>query len=151
MTDDYKNIYERFYRLVDDASFFQLEESYAYELMSGWLHDAIGTLKIRKIFSEISLDDELMELTFTLSTSIDEQSDKDFVEKILSQFMVIQWLKPKVESVLNTAFILGGKEEKKIQSNYKTTIDRLDSLEVKLKKDIRDYGYEYNSYLSGGT
>ena len=133
MTYDYTDIYSRFYRLVDDPSFFKLDESYAYELMCGWLHDAIANPTIRKIFSKISLDDEIMKLSFSLTTSIDEESDKEFIE-----------------STLNTAFILGGKEEKKIQSNYKTTIDRLDSLELKLRKFIRDYGYENNSYLSGG-
>lgn len=150
MTYDYEDIYGRFYRLVDDQSFFKLDEDYVYDLMRGWLHDAVANPIIRKIFSEISLDDEIMELSFTLSNSVDEFSDKEFVGSVFAQYMVIKWLTPKVESTINTAFILGGKEEKKIQSNYKTTIDRLDSLELKLRKFIRDYGYENNSYLSGG-
>ena len=33
MTCDYEKIYSRFYRLVNDPKFFDLEESYAYELM----------------------------------------------------------------------------------------------------------------------
>lgn len=150
MTYDYEDIYDRFYRLVDDPSFFKLDEDYVYDLMRGWLHDAVANPIIRKIFSEISLDDEIMELSFTLSNSVDEFSDKEFVGSVFAQYMVIKWLTPKVESTINTDFILGGKEEKKIQSNYKTTIDRLDSLELKLRKFIRDYGYENNSYLSGG-
>lgn len=150
MTCDYEKIYSRFYRLVNDPKFFDLEESYAYELMCGWLHDAISDPYIRKIFSSITLDDEIMLIDFSLSTSIDEFSDEEFVISVFAQYMVIQWMKPKIESVLNTAFVLGGKEEKKIQANYKNNIERLDSLEIKLKKYIRDYGYEYNSYLSGG-
>lgn len=149
MTYDYEDIYGRFYRLVDDPSFFKLDEDYVYDLMRGWLHDAVANPIIRKIFSEISLDDEIMELSFTLSNSVDEFSDKEFVGSVFAQYMVIKWLTPKVESTINTAFILGEKT-KKIQSNYKTTIDRLDSLELKLRKFIRDYGYENNSYLSGG-
>lgn len=150
MTCDYEKIYSRFYRLVNDPNFFDLEESYAYELMCGWLHDAISDPYIRKIFSSITLDDEIMLIDFSLSTSIDEFSDEEFVISVFAQYMVIQWMKPQIESVLNTAFVLGGKEEKKIQANYKNNIERLDSLEIKLKKYIRDYGYEYNSYLSGG-
>ena len=149
MTYDYEDIYGRFYRLVDDPSFFKLDEDYVYDLMRGWLHDAVANPIIRKIFSEISLDDEIMVLSFTLSNSVDEFSDKEFVGSVFAQYMVIKWLTPKVESTINTAFILGEKA-KKIQSNYKTTIDRLDSLELKLRKFIRDYGYENNSYLSGG-
>lgn len=147
----YDCIYKKFYRLVGDPEFFKLKESFAYDLMNGWLHDAVGHPKIRKIFSEISLDDELMELTFTLDTSVDEISDNDFVQNVLAQYMVIQWLKPKIDNALNNAFIIGGKEEKKIQSNYKNNIERLESLEIGLMKYIRDYGYENNSYLSGGV
>lgn len=150
MTYDYEDIYSRFYQLIDDPSFFKLDETYAYEKMCGWLHSAIANPIIRKIFSKVSLDDEIMKLTFVLTTSIDESSDKEFVASVFAQYMVIKWLSPQVESALNTGFIIGGKEEKKIQSNYKTTIDRLDSLELKLRKFIRDYGYENNSYLSGG-
>lgn len=150
MTCDYEKIYSRFYRLVNDPKFFDVEENYAYELMCGWLHDAISDPYIRKIFSSITLDDEIMLIDFSLSTSIDEFSDEEFVISVFAQYMVIQWMKPQIESVLNTAFVLGGKEEKKIQANYKNNIERLDSLEIKLKKYIRDYGYEYNSYLSGG-
>ena len=150
MTCDYEKIYSRFYRLVNDPKFFDLEESYAYEHMCGWLHDAISDPYIRKVFSSIALDDEIMLIDFSLSTSIDEFSDEEFVISVFAQYMVIQWMKPQIESVLNTAFVLGGKEEKKIQANYKNNIERLDSLEIKLKKYIRDYGYEYNSYLSGG-
>ena len=111
---------------------FDLEESYAYELMCGWLHDAISDPYIRKVFSSIALDDEIMLIDFSLSTSIDEFSDEEFVISVFAQYMVIQWMKPQIESVLNTAFVLGGKEEKKIQANYKNNIERLDSLEIKL-------------------
>ena len=64
--------------------------------------------------------------------------------------MVIGWLKPQIENVINTARIIGGKEEKSIQANYKTNIERIDSLERKVRKFIRDYGYENNTYISGG-
>lgn len=150
MTCDYEEIYSRFYRLMTDSSFYKQDEDFAYNLMSGWIHDAISIPYIRKIFSSITLDDEMEELTFELENSIDEDSDKEFVLSVFAQQMVIQWQKPQIDNVINLANIIGGKEEKKIQSNYKSNIERLDSLEINLKKYIRDYGYEYNSYLSGG-
>ena len=45
--------------------------------------------------------------------------------------------------------MIGGKEEKKILDNHKDMIDRLESLENKLNKIIRDYGYLHNSYIGG--
>ena len=42
---------------------------------------------------------------------------------------------------------MGGKEEKTILNNYKNNIARLNSLENKLRKTIRDYGYINNEYI----
>lgn len=147
----YDDIYSYFYPLVEDKTFFSLPDDYAYDLMRNWLHKATGDPYIRKIFSSISLDDEIMTLTYTLTNSVDEVSDDDFVKSVLAQFMVIQWMSPKVDNVLNIANVIGGKEEKKLQSNYKTSMERIDSLKKSLRKFIRDYGYENNDYLNGGT
>lgn len=91
-----------------------------------------------------------MELTYSLTDSVDIDSDEDFVISIFAQYMVIAWMKPQVDSAINLARMIGGKEEKNIQNNYKSNIERVDSLERKLRKFIRDYGYVNNSYISGG-
>ena len=147
----YDRIFSSFYPLVTDKDFFNLPENYAYELMSGWLHSAVSVPYIRKIFNTITLDDEVMECEYKLKNPIDEDSDNDFVLNVLSQYMVIQWLKPKVDSQMNIARMIGGKEEKNLQANYKPSMERLKDLELNLRKFIRDYGTENNSYLSGGT
>ena len=147
----YDEVYSCFYPLVEDSTFFSLPDDYAYDLMRGWLHAAVGKPYIRKIFSSITLDDEVMTLTYSLTNSVDEVSDDDFVKQIFAQFMVIQWMRPKIDSILNIANIIGGKEEKKLQSNYKSNMERVEYLEKSLRKLIRDYGYENNDYLSGGT
>ena len=146
----YDVIFSRFYNLMDDSNFYKLPQDFAYNRMCSWLHDAASTPYIRKKFSQLILDDEILELTYTLIDSIDTNSDDDFVINIFAQYMVIGWLKPQIDNVINTARIIGGKEEKSIQANYKTNIERIDSLERKLRKFIRDYGYENNTYISGG-
>lgn len=145
----YDEIFSRFYQLIDDPSFFKLPQDYAYDSMKSWLHETIAEPYIRKIFSSIQLDDEIMVCTYTLNTSIDEASDKDFVISVFAKSMVIQWMKPKVESQKNILNMIGGKEEKALRLPYKQNIERLDSMELKLRKFIRDYGYENNSYLGG--
>lgn len=118
--------------------------------MRSWLHDAASKPYIRKKFSQLKLDDRLLELTYSLNNPSDQESDDDFVINIFAQYMVIGWLKPQVDNAINTARIIGSKEEKNIQSNYKTNIERLESLERNLRKFIRDDGYINNSYISGG-
>lgn len=141
----YEEIYSRSYMKRYDPSFFDNKE-FAYETMKEWLHEIVAFPWVRKIFSSITLDDVLEELTFELVNSVDEQSDNDFVIKLFTDGFVICWMRPRVETAINLATVIGGKDEKKLLSNYQANIDRLNSLELKLKKYIRDYGYINGSY-----
>ena len=101
------------------------------------------------IFSSISLDDDIQEITFDLKNGCgSDLLNKEYVVELLSLGMVITWLRPQVESFEYTTMTLGGKEEKLLVNNYKPVIARLDSLELKLHQMIRDHGYIYNSYLT---
>ena len=141
----YEEIYSRSYMKRYDPSFFDNKE-FAYETMKEWLHEIVAFPWVRKIYSSITLDDVLEELTFELVNSVDEQSDNDFVIKLFTDGFVICWMRPRVETAINLATVIGGKDEKKLLSNYQANIDRLNSLELKLKKYIRDYGYINGSY-----
>ena len=146
----YDEIFNRFYNLMDDPNFYKLPQDFAYDRMRSWLNDAASEPYIKKKFSQLKLDDRLLELTYSLNNPSDQWSDDNFVINIFAQYMVIGWLKTQVDNAINTARIIGGKEEKSIQSNYKTNIERLESLERNLRKFIRDDGYINNSYISGG-
>ena len=141
----YEEIYSRSYMKRYDPSFYENKE-FAYETMKEWLHEIVAFPWVRKIFSSITLDDVLEELNFELVNSVDEQSDNDFVIKLFTDGFVICWMRPRVETTINLATVIGGKDEKKLLSNYQANIDRLNSLELKLKKYIRDYGYINGSY-----
>ena len=141
----YEQIYSRSYMKKYDPSFYENKE-FAYDTMKEWLHEIVAFPYVRKIFASIVLDDVLEELTFELVNSVDEESDNDFVIKLFTDGFVICWMRPKVDTAINLATVIGGKDEKKILSNYQANIDRLDSLEIKLKKYIRDYGYVNGTY-----
>lgn len=141
----YEEIYSRSYMKKYDPSFYENKE-FAYDTMKEWLHEIVAFPYVRKIFASIVLDDVLEELTFELVNSVDEESDNDFVIKLFTDGFVICWMRPKVDTAINLATVIGGKDEKKILSNYQANIDRLDSLEIKLKKYIRDYGYVNGTY-----
>lgn len=147
----YETIYERFYTLMTDSNFYKLSENDAYDLMNGWIHNAVSDPYIKKLFLYIELNDEIMELKYQLRNSVDKYSDNEFVVGIFSQYMIISWMKPKVDNAINLATMIGGKEEKMLQSNYKSNIARLEYLEKKLRRYICDYGYENNDYLTGGV
>lgn len=141
----YEEIYSRSYMKKYDPEFYNNKE-FAYETMKEWMHEIVAFPWVRKIFSSIILDDVLEELTFELVNSVDEQSDNDFVIKLFTDGFVICWMRPKIDTAINLATVIGGKDEKKLISNYQANIDRLNSLELKLKKYIRDYGYINGTY-----
>jgi hypothetical protein len=143
----YEEIYSRFYLKETDPSLFKLSKEDAYERMCGWLHSVAAIPHVRKCFSTLTFNDELEELTFSLTHFRDEDSDKDFVIEVFAQGMVISWMRPQIEKNINLAVVIGGKEEKSMLNNYKNNIARLETLEKNLKKFIRDYGYLNNDYI----
>lgn len=141
----YEEIYSRSYMKRYDPSFYE-DKQFAYDTMKEWLHEIVAFPYVRKIFASIVLDDVIEELNYELINSIDKESDDDFVIKLFTDGFVICWMRPKVETAINLATVIGGKDEKKILSNYQANIDRLNSLEIKLKKYIRDYDYINGTY-----
>ena len=143
----YSTLFSRVLNKINDQRELSLDENDLLEIYTERLHSVVGKPRVRRLFSSISLDDEIQEMTFTLNNSVDEESDKDFVLEILSLGMAIEWLQPQVDSVVHTSVMIGGKEEKKLLDNHKNMIDRLDSMKKEQNKMIRDYGYMYNSYI----
>lgn len=136
----YEEIYSRSYMKKYDPKFYE-NKDFAYETMKEWMHEIVALPYVRNAFSTITFDDEIEEFTFTLVNSVDEDSDNEFVKKLFSDGFVICWMRPQVDSVVNLARVIVGKDEKTILNNYKPNIERLDSLERKHKKYVRDYGY----------
>ena len=143
----YSTLFSRVLNKINDPKELSLDENDLLEIYTERLHSVVGKPRVRRLFSSISLDDEIQEMTFILNNSVDEESDKDFVLEILSLGMAIEWLQPQVDSVIHTSVMIGGKEEKKLLDNHKNMIERLDSMKKEQNKMIRDYGYMYNSYI----
>ena len=143
----YSTLFSRVLNKINDPKELSFDENDLLEIYTERLHSVVGKPRVRRLFSSLSLDDEIQEMTFTLNNSVDEESDKDFVLEILSLGMAIEWLQPQVDSVIHTSVMIGGKEEKKVLDNHKNMIERLDSMKKEQNKMIRDYGYMYNSYI----
>ena len=144
----YETIFSRVRNKIDDPKELSLDESILNEIYIERLHSTLGNPRVRRLFSSIVLDDKIQEIEYQLNNSVDEASDDDFVIELLTIGMTIEWLTPRVDSVLYTAPMIGGKEEKKILDGHKDMIGRLAAMKLEQKKIIRDYGYMYNSYIS---
>ena len=148
MTLPYETIFSRTRGRISDMKELSLDENDLLEIYTERLNNVISNPRVRRLFSSLTLDDEIQQLDFTLNNSVDETADMNFVVGILVLGMTIEWLQPQVDSIMHTSIMIGGKEEKKLLDNYKNMIDRLDSMKIELNKRIRDYGYMYNSYIN---
>lgn len=142
---EYEKIYSRSYIKRYDPKFFD-DKEYAYEKMQGWLNDIASLPYVRNAFKTLSLDNDLMEVTYELKNSLGKESDDNFVIKLFSDGFTICWWNENLDSVINTAVMIGGKEEKKIKDSYSDNQKRVRDLELKLQKYVTSYGY-YNGLV----
>lgn len=151
MTLSYDTIFSRYRGRIDDPKELSLNEADLNEIYYERLHMVIGDPRVVAKFSELSLDDDFEEVTFTLKNSVSNLSDTEFVTKLFSLGMEIEWLKPQVDSIDYTHRWVGTKEEKSLQNPYKQMQDRLAKLEKQFSMLIMSYGYINNPYLRGDS
>lgn len=150
MTSTYNDIYSRFLNKIRDYEFAGLPEPSATEQMLEWLRSALSQPYIIRIFESISVDDEIAEIDYTLTSSVNEYTDKNFVEELLAYQMVCEWVSPKVHTTTLLHQMMTNSKESKWY-NQKDHLAELKGLladaENKVRSMLRDRGYIYNSYL----
>lgn len=151
MTLPYETIFSRVRGRIDDPKELSLDAADYIEIYTERLHNVIGNVRVRRLFSSITLDDEIQEIDFELNNSVDDDSDFDFVCSIFVIGITIEWLSPRVDSLAYTLQFVGGKEEKMLHDPYKLLQTRLETAKKELNKMIRDRGYLYNSYINYGA
>ena len=149
MTLSYEDIFSRYRGIVDDPKELSLDANDLSEICTERLHTSVSDPRVIAKFSNILLDDDIQEISFSLKNPVNDFVDKEFVIKLLSLGMSIEWLKPQVDSRIYTSEIVGGKEEKLLRNNYKPMKERLENLEKQFSRLISNYGYINNSYLRG--
>lgn len=150
MTSSYNDIYSRFLNKIRDYEFAGLPEPNATEQMREWLQSALSHSYIYRIFDTFSADDEVAEIEYTLKSSVDDYSDKNFVEELLGNAMVVEWISPKLKTTtLLNQMITNSKEQKfYAQANHIAQLREVSAdAENKVRSILRDKGYIYNSYL----
>lgn len=150
MTSSYTDIYSRFLIKIRDYAFAGLPEPNATEQMLEWLRSALSQPYIIRIFESISADDEIAEIEYTLTSSVNEYTDKNFVEELLGYQMVCEWLQPKLKTTtLLNQMVTNSKESKYYSQSAHISELRgiLADAENKVRSMLRDKGYIWNSYL----
>lgn len=150
MTSSYNEIYSRFLNKIRDYEFAGLPEPSATNQMREWLQSALSNTYVYRIFDTFSADNEIAEIEYTLKNPVDDYIDKNFVEELLGNAMVVEWVTPKVQTTtLINQMITNSKESKfYAQANQLAQLQELKAnTEHKVRSILRDKGYIYNSYI----
>ena len=150
MTSGFDEIFSRFMLKVTDYSFVEMEDDLVYDMMIGWMVSTLSKPYVRRIFSSLVVDEDLEEIEFELANPEDEQSDVDYAMEVIATGMVVEWVTPQVNSVINTQQMFSGKELSWYsQANHLAELQNLLKLSSStLRKLIRDRGYYVNSYIN---
>lgn len=146
----YEDIFNYFLGNVTDYQIASLSYEDAFSLMIEWLHKALSSANISRLFSDYCLDDEIQKFSFSLECEVKENIDIEFIKNILAKSMVIEWLRPQVRSKLLTSQYFGGKESNFYsQSSHLTQLrGLLEDSELEVERMLTNRDFVYNSYLS---
>ena len=141
MATPYETIYNRFLQKCTDYDLPNIPQDELESMLCGWMTSAVS--RFTQSVSDLSQrDDELR--TFTIDL-------EDYEQEVISLFMVVAWLEPRINSTLLTSQFVGGKEEKYYSqaAHLQTLIALRDGALNDAKKLIRDNSYRsINSYFS---
>ncbi|MBQ4523331.1 MAG: hypothetical protein IJA10_10330 [Lachnospiraceae bacterium] len=143
---EYEAIYKRALTRINDLELANYTQDDFYDFLKEWLHSASSSTLLRKKFSKYLLDDELKFLYFELKNTVDENYDKDFVTSILAKGVIINYFPSKLESTVNLATFIGGKEEKISRNNYNQNMERLQKLEREFERELSRHTYYFGEY-----
>lgn len=149
----YNDIYSKFYARVNDYKLATMPEDQWNEVAYSWLHSVASKSNVRRLFSSLSLDDEIQTMTFALDVSVDDESDEEFVKEVFSLGMIEAWVEPQLYNPLNTRQMFGSNQEKFYsQSAHSSELRNLYSdAEAKLGRIISDRNATWNAYLDTET
>lgn len=145
----YEDIYKRALTMINDLELATYTEEDFYSIFCEWLHTTASFPLLRKKFSVYSFDDEIMSINFTLTNSVDDFYDSEFVKTILAKGIIISYFPSKLENTKNLATMIGGKEEKKLIDNYSKNMERLTQLKREWELELSRHTYYFGEY--GGS
>lgn len=144
MTSSYDEIYSKFLGLITDHKLLALPKDKAYDLMFETMNLVKGRPKVNRLFSTLVYDDEIMTLSYTLRDSLNDTYDKNFVEDVFANGMVVAWYEKLVNSDTHIKQYFGDKETRFYsEANHMTAVKELLMQARKfLDRDfIRDHGW----------
>lgn len=141
MTSEYSEIFSILLSKVEAYEFVNMSEDDFNEIMTEYLHTGLAYPHLRKVFSELIADDITQTVEWELVTSLDDFSDKTFVDEILAESILCKWVEKHVKTqTLMKQFV--GTSKEKYASPYQM-LNQLRSIHKETEKSLR---YKLTTY-----
>ena len=130
----YSNVYKRFLRKITDYGLAELSNEDMEDIMNGYLDSAISLFtKCEKDLSD--RDDEKQCFNDSIT---------DIEQEILSRLLVIEWIEPQINSIMNLQPILNDHDfETYSQANFlKVKIELKNDLQSEIDNLMVNYTYD---------
>lgn len=145
----YEDIYSMFLSSVTDYHLINMDTSDIYDQFKEMIHKTAAEPYIRRLFSSISMHDEILLLEYEMKRSTDDGADRDFVINLFAKGMLVEWIQPQVNKTSLTAQMFAGKEQKFY--SQKEMLSEMQSLlrtaRLDMRRMITERDFIYNSYL----
>ena len=145
----YEDIYSMFLSSVTDYHLIDMDASDIYDQFKEMVHKTAAEPYVRRLFSSISMHDEILLLEYEMKRSTDDGADRDFVINLFAKGMVVEWLQPQVNKTSLTAQMFAGKEQKYYSQSQHLSEMRalLEKARIEMRRMITERDFIYNSYL----
>ena len=145
----YEDIYSMFLSSVTDYHLINLDASDIYDQFKDMIHKTAAEPYVRRLFSSISLHDQILLLEYEMKKPTNESEDRDFVINLFAKGMIVEWIQPQVTKTSLTAQMFAGKEQKFY--SQKEMLNEMQSLlsssRIAMRRMITERDFIYNSYL----
>lgn len=151
---NYDSIFSYFLGNMTDYGLAQADATNVNLQMTEWLHKTCSKPYLKNLFTTLTLSDDIQTVSFEMQNPTDkdnESEDVEFVCDVMAKGMLVEWLRPQVNTHEAIKQFFGGSEQKYYsQANH---LSELRSLYKDIKEEfdtmIRDRGAIHNSYLEG--
>lgn len=145
----YELIFNEFLGNITDYSLARNDAPTTVNLMTEWLHKALSRSYLRRLFSSLTMNDDIGTIEFEMNTVVDEDSDVEFVIYVVAKFMVAEWLESKVKTTTLTMQAFSGKDQKFYSQAAHLSELRalLNDVKSEARALVMDRGFIYNPYL----
>lgn len=148
---EFDDIKSQFLYKVEAYDFISIDDRTVDNLMSNWLKSTASKPYIRRLFKSFVLDTDMESIEFEMRYSIEESADVFFINEIFALGMIVEWLSPKVWTMMNIAQRAGDKNEKWFSqaAHLKEMRALRDATQNEIRQLIADRGFGDNDYLDG--